>query len=139
MKEVRVQNMNHLKKKVAAYERALQKIIDLSSYTREHDGGPDFEAVKDIYKIAVTAASAFAPLVEEGVLYLVKRYEGADPAYLIAYPIINREGNLEGWQELPDKFKFPLFPDDEVFIFNTKELTQVVTWRGGPSDTGVDG
>ena len=138
---VRVQNMRHLQKKTAAYEVALNQIIRTSEIARNTThGDPGEEGLKKCYQIAVAVASAFAPLVEKEVLYLVKRHEGAEPPYLIAYPVLNKKGYLEGWKQPHQaKYTLPLYADDEVFVFDPKDLTQVVTWRGGVSDTGVDG
>lgn len=117
--------VSRLATKVRVYENALKRILEESGYCREGAGGGPHElALQDVYKVAIEAVMQFSPLVLPNEKYLVKRYEGAEPEYIIATPVIDKQGRLEGWGD-ERGLAWSHFPDDEIYLLNLEKLTRL--------------
>ena len=57
---------------------------------------------------------------------MVKRYPGADPRWLIAKPVINLDGKLDGWEDRTG-MSYELYEDDKIFLLDESRMERVHT------------
>jgi DNA-directed RNA polymerase subunit RPC12/RpoP len=81
--------------------------------------------VVECYECASSILPKEKPKLNPKSLYIVKRYEGADPEILIAYPVINLNDKLDGWEDRTG-LCYELNEDDQVYELDLRQLPRLM-------------